>query len=188
MAAIKFARSAAHPRNFKIASTKSRICCKNFKLNFEIFWCAARRRCGCIFRVCGTQNSRRHRSSLLSRHNVWARKTRVRCRDRVNFPRKNSRNRWKCFAFLTRNAPHLQPAPFRKVKNRAAATGCARFSFDGRKIMHSAVHLRKICVDNIRIGCSIFFDFGARHATNASDFTDFVLRKATVVGAARVWV
>ena len=116
MAAIKFARSAAHPRNFKIASTKSRICCKNFKLNFEIFWCAARRRCGCIFRACGTQNSRRHRSSLLSRRNVWARKTRVRCRDRVNFPRKNSRNRWKYFAFLTRNAPHLQPAPLRTVK------------------------------------------------------------------------
>ena len=95
LGAIKFARSAAHPRNFKIASTKSRICCKNFKLNFEIFWCAARKRCGCIFRACGTQKCRRHCSSLLSRRNVWAPKTRVRCRDRVNFPRKSSRNRCK---------------------------------------------------------------------------------------------
>ena len=186
MGAIKFARSAAHPRNFKIASTKSRICCKNFKLNFEIFWCAARKRCGCIFRACGTQNSRRHRSSLLSRRNVWARKTRVRCRDRVNFPRKSSRNRCKYSAFLTRDAPQLQPAPLRKVQNRSAATGCVRCAFDGRKITRSAVHLRKICVDNIRIGCSIFFNFGARRATSANDFTDFVLRKALVVGAARV--
>ena len=31
-----------------------------------------------------------------------------------------------------------------------------------------------------------FFDFGARRATNASDFTDFALRKALVVGAAFV--
>ena len=31
-----------------------------------------------------------------------------------------------------------------------------------------------------------FFDFGARRATNASDLTDFVLRKALFVGATRV--
>ena len=31
-----------------------------------------------------------------------------------------------------------------------------------------------------------FFEFGARRATNASDLTDFVLRKAFVIGAARV--
>ena len=31
-----------------------------------------------------------------------------------------------------------------------------------------------------------FFDFGARRATNASDLTDFVLRKAFVIGEARV--
>ena len=37
MGAIKFARSAAHSRNFKIASTKSRICCKNFKLILRFF-------------------------------------------------------------------------------------------------------------------------------------------------------
>ena len=129
---------------------------KCIKLNLEIFWCAARRRCGCIFRACGTQNSRRHCSSLLSRRNVWARKTRVRCRDRVNFPRKSSRNRCKYSTFLTRDAPQLQPPPLRKVQNRSAATGCVRCAFDGRKITRSAVHLRKICVDNIRIGCSIF--------------------------------
>ena len=129
---------------------------QKFQINFEIFWCAARKRCGCIFRACDTQNSRRHRSSLLSRRNVWARKTRVRCRDRVNFPRKSSRNRCKYSAFLTRDAPQLQPPPLRKVQNRSAATGCVRCTFDGRKITRSAVHLRKICVDNIRIGCSIF--------------------------------
>ena len=159
---------------------------QKFQINFEIFWCVARKRCGCIFRACGAQKSRRQRSSRLSRRNVWARKTRVRCRDRVNFPRKNSRNRWKYFAFLTRNAPHLQPAPLRTVKNRAEATGCVRCAFDGRKITRSAVHLRKICVENIRIGCSIFFIFCAQRATNANDFTDFALRKAVVVGAAFV--
>ena len=35
---------------------------------------------------------------------------------------------------------------------------------------------------------AFFFDFGARRATNASDLTDFVLRKALIVGATRVWV
>ena len=33
---------------------------------------------------------------------------------------------------------------------------------------------------------AFLFDFGARRATNASDFTDFALRKALVVGAAFV--
>ena len=92
--------------------------------------------------------------------------------------------------FMTRNVLQLQPATLRRVQNRATGNVYVRRALDGRKITRSAVHLRKICVDNIRIGCSIFFDFGgeigARRARDASDFTCFVLRKALVVGAAPV--